>query len=118
VRIAGVHWSGGTPFRLGKFEITPFLTDHSAFDAYMLLVEAGGRRILYSGDFRIHGRKSALVDRLMANPPRVGRWFDYYNNHRPHSTLAGRTPTEAYGQIDFSDQVGHAPPDLKTKLAA
>jgi len=48
----------------------------------------------------------------------VGRWFDYYNNHRPHSTLAGRTPTEAYGQIDFSDQVGHAPPDRKTKLAA
>ena len=48
----------------------------------------------------------------------VGRWFDYYTNHRPHSTLAGRTPTEAYGQIDFSDQVGHAPPDLKTKLAA
>jgi putative transposase len=48
----------------------------------------------------------------------VGRWFDYYNNHRPHSTLAGRTPTEAYGQIRISDQVGHAPPDLKTKLAA
>ena len=48
----------------------------------------------------------------------VGRWFDYYNNHRPHSTLAGRTPTEAYGQIEFSDQGGHAPPDLKTKLAA
>jgi putative transposase len=48
----------------------------------------------------------------------VGRWFDYYNNHRPHSTLAGRTPTEAYGQSRISDQVGHAPPDLKTKLAA
>ena len=27
----------------------------------------------------------------------VGRWFYYYNNHRPHSTLAGQTPTEAYG---------------------
>jgi len=48
----------------------------------------------------------------------VGRWFDYYNNYRPHSTIAGRTPTEAYGQTDFSDQVRHAPPDLKTKLAA
>ena len=33
----------------------------------------------------------------------VGRWFNYYNNHRPHSTLAGQTPAEAYGQIDLSD---------------
>jgi putative transposase len=48
----------------------------------------------------------------------VGCWFEYYNNHRPHSTLAGRTPTEAYGRIGISDQVGHAPPDLKNKLAA
>ena len=24
----------------------------------------------------------------------VDRWFDYYNNYRPHSTLAGRTPPE------------------------
>jgi len=48
----------------------------------------------------------------------LGRWFDYYNHHRPHSTLAGQTPSEAYGQIEFSDQVGHAPPDLKAKLAA
>ena len=25
------------------------------------------------------------------------RWIDYYNTRRPHSTLAGRTPDEAYG---------------------
>src|SRR5580692_298836 len=35
----------------------------------MLLVEAAGKRILYTGDFRRHGRKSALVDRIMAHPP-------------------------------------------------
>jgi ribonuclease J len=35
----------------------------------MLLIEAEGKRILYSGDFRTHGRKSALVDRFMAAPP-------------------------------------------------
>ena len=57
------------PFELGPIIVTPILTDHSAFDAYMLLVEAEGRRILYTGDFRRHGRKSALVDRLMAAPP-------------------------------------------------
>lgn len=64
------HWNSGEPFQVGAFEITPFLTDHSAFDAYMLLIEGGGKRVLYSGDFRVHGRKSALVERLMASPPR------------------------------------------------
>ena len=59
--------SGG--FAIGPFFVTPILTDHSAFDAYMLLIEADGKRILYTGDFRRHGRKSVLVDRMMANPP-------------------------------------------------
>ena len=45
------------------------LTDHSAFDAYMLLIEVDGRRVLYTGDFRLHGRKGVLVAQLMANPP-------------------------------------------------
>jgi ribonuclease J len=62
-------WHGNEPFSAGPFRITPFLTDHSAFDAYMLLVEVGGKRILYSGDFRRHGRKGVLVDRFMAAPP-------------------------------------------------
>jgi len=57
------------PFAIGPFTVTPILTDHSAFDAYMLLVEGAGKRILYTGDFRRHGRKSVLVDRIMANPP-------------------------------------------------
>ena len=56
-------------FTIGPFAVTPILTDHSAFDAYMLLIEADGKRILYTGDFRRHGRKSVLVDRMMARPP-------------------------------------------------
>ena len=42
---------------------------HSAFDAYALLVEAGGQRLLYSGDIRAHGRKAGLFERFIANPP-------------------------------------------------
>jgi ribonuclease J len=57
------------PFAVGPFTITPILTDHSAFDAYMLLVEGAGKRVLYTGDFRRHGRKSVLTDRMMASPP-------------------------------------------------
>lgn len=64
------HWVSGSAKTIGPFKVTALLTDHSAFDAYMLLIEAGGKRVLYSGDFRIHGRKSALVERLMASPPK------------------------------------------------
>lgn len=58
-----------TPVELGPFTVTPFLADHSAFDAYSLLVEVGGRRLFYTGDIRAHGRKARLFDRLVAEPP-------------------------------------------------
>lgn len=57
------------PLQIGPFQITPFLVDHSAYDAYSLLVEAGGRRLFYSGDFRGHGRKKALFEKMISNPP-------------------------------------------------
>lgn len=58
------------PFVLGPFTITPFLMDHSAFDAYALLVEADDKRLFYTGDFRGHGRKGKLFERLVYDPPR------------------------------------------------
>ena len=55
-------------FKLGPFNITPYTVDHSAFDAYAFLIEAGGKCLLYSGDLRDHGRKfytlSELIDSL------------------------------------------------------
>ena len=57
------------PLEIGPFRITPYLVDHSAFDAYSLLVEAGGRRVFYSGDFRAHGRKSSLFEAMIERPP-------------------------------------------------
>ncbi|WIY70835.1 MBL fold metallo-hydrolase [Aquidulcibacter paucihalophilus] len=62
-------WTTGQANQIGPFTVTPYLTDHSAFDAHMLLIEAAGKRVLYSGDFRTHGRKSKLVERLMGSPP-------------------------------------------------
>lgn len=63
------HWTSGRRTLIGPFAVTPYLTDHSAFDAHMLLIEIGGKRILYSGDFRTHGRKSKLVEQMVAAPP-------------------------------------------------
>ncbi len=42
---------------VGDITVTPYLCDHSAFDSYMLLCEADGEKILYTGDFRSNGRK-------------------------------------------------------------
>ncbi len=61
----------GTKLIAGSFEVTPFLVDHSGFDAYGLLVRAGGESLFYTGDIRFHGRKShrmvSLADRLPEN---------------------------------------------------
>jgi len=56
-------------FQIGEFTITPYLMDHSAPDASAFLIEADGQRIFYTGDFRGHGRKGILLDRLTKDPP-------------------------------------------------
>lgn len=57
------------PMKMGPFTVTPYLADHSAYDAYSLVVEAGRRKLMYTGDIRGHGRKSSLFERLLAQPP-------------------------------------------------
>jgi len=64
------HLHDRVPFTLGPFTITPYLADHSAYDAFSLLIEAGGRFLFYTGDIRGHGRKAAAFERLLAEPPR------------------------------------------------
>jgi len=59
----------GQPFQVGSFTITPYLMDHSAFDAYAFLVESDGKSILYSGDFREHGRKTYALPKFLELVP-------------------------------------------------
>lgn len=56
------HFESGKLFVVGDIEITPFLMDHSAFDAYAFLIKADGKSLFYSGDFRIHGRKTKVFE--------------------------------------------------------
>jgi len=64
------YLSDREPFEVGPFTVTPYLVDHSAFDAYALLVEADGKRLFYSGDLRGHGLQSETFERLLNSPPR------------------------------------------------
>lgn len=41
--------------QIGDITVTPLRTDHSAYDSYMFLIESGGKKILHTGDFRLHG---------------------------------------------------------------
>jgi len=54
-------------FKIGDFSITPYLIDHSATDAYMFLIEVEDKKVLYTGDFRAHGRKKVTFEKLLEN---------------------------------------------------
>jgi ribonuclease J len=56
-------------FMIGDISVTPYWADHSAFDAYSFLVEANGKSIFYSGDFRNHGRKANAFKWFTHNAP-------------------------------------------------
>lgn len=51
----------GYSVRVGDIHITPYFVSHSAYDSYMFLIEADGRRVLHTGDFRGHGYLSKAL---------------------------------------------------------
>lgn len=53
-----------------NFRVMPYLMDHSCVDAFGFLVEADGKRLYYSGDFRAHGRRKKAFDWFLSDPPR------------------------------------------------
>jgi ribonuclease J len=97
-----IHWQSGKPLAIGPFTVTPHLIDHSAFDAYALQIDVGGKRILYSGDFRAHGRKAILTESLMRNPPQDLDVLIMEGTNLPASgmTIKG-TSTETELEEDF-----------------
>ena len=61
-----------------KIKVTPFSVDHSAYDAYMYLIEADGEVALHTGDFRGHGyRGHKMLDVIKYYVHKKGRKVDY-----------------------------------------
>lgn len=50
-----VEYKIGQWIYFGEIRVKPLVVDHSALDSYMFLIEANGKRILFTGDFREHG---------------------------------------------------------------
>ena len=53
-------------FQIGDINLKPYLMDHSAFDAAAFEINVESKTVIYSGDFRGHGRKAACLDRFLA----------------------------------------------------
>ena len=68
LRLLGANtFRGGEAFTIGNIRIRPLVIDHSAADSYMFVIEAEGKRVLYTGDFRMHGLRSHVVEKLVKN---------------------------------------------------
>lgn len=55
----------GKKLIIGDIVITPWSIDHSACDSYMFLIEADNKRILYTGDFRLHGIRGKVFSKII-----------------------------------------------------
>lgn len=93
------HYVARKPFEIGPFRLTPYLADHSAFDAYSFLIEAGGKRLFYSGDLRGHGWKKWAFESLLKNPPPA------VDTMLLEGTTLGRSGSE--GNLSEADLVEH-----------
>ena len=86
-------------FQEGDFYITPYLVDHSGFAALAFLIEAEGKRIFYSGDFRAHGRKSILFENMLKRPPKDISYLLL------EGSMMGREQGEYRGEGDIEDKL-------------
>ena len=86
-------------FQIGDFTITPYWNDHSAFDSYSFLIEANGKSIFYSGDFRAHGRKSNVFKWFLQNAPQN---VDYL---LLEGTTIGRKTNKVKTEIDIENEL-------------
>lgn len=65
-RIATINtFNGGDALSIGDIRITTWSIDHSACDSYFFLIEAEGKRILYTGDFRTHGFRGKAIFKIL-----------------------------------------------------
>ena len=48
-------------FNNGDIKVYAFIGDHSSYNSCMFLVEGESKRVLHTGDFRMHGRKNYVI---------------------------------------------------------
>lgn len=95
------------PFKIGDFRIIPFLMDHSAYDAAAFEISDKEKTIIYTGDFRGHGRKANCLDRFI-NTAKKGA-----DAILIEGTMFGRQNEEVITEQELEDRVVKKVKDFK-----
>lgn len=93
---------GYQPCEIGTLTVTAYPIDHSAYGACTMLFECAGKRVLYSGDVRLHGVKGRLYKYLP-------REVDYLLLEGTNIAREQQNPTERNVEEQFVKVFDDAP---------
>ena len=95
----------GQSCEVADIKVTAYTVDHSAYGACAFLIECDGKRILYSGDIRLHGVKGVLYKNLPKD-------VDYLLLEGTNILRAKSNPTERDIEKQFVEAFNDAPDAL------
>ena len=95
----------GQSREVAGIKVTTYIVDHSAYGACAFLIECDGKRILYSGDIRLHGVKGVLYKNLPKD-------VDYLLLEGTNVLRAKNNPTEREVENQFVEAFNEAPDAL------
>ena len=97
--------TSGQSCEVADIKVTAYIVDHSAYGACAYLIECDGKRILYSGDIRLHGVKGVLYKNLPKD-------IDYLLLEGTNVLRVGNNPTERDIENQFVEAFNEAPDAL------
>ena len=80
----------GKPIQLDEVRVTPIGVEHSAKDAYMFLIQAEGKNVLYTGDFRASEKAVSAVRELLGEGQKLDLLITEGTNIRPGKQARAR----------------------------
>jgi len=84
---------------IGDIKITPYMVDHSAYDAYMFKIEADGKSVLHTGDFRTHGFRGKGVK------PTLEKYVEKIDALVSEGTTLNRTETKCETENELKKRI-------------
>lgn len=84
---------------IGDIKITPYTVDHSAYDAYMFKIEADGKSVLHTGDFRTHGFRGKGVK------PTLEKYVKKVDALVCEGTTLNRTETKCETENELNNRI-------------